>query len=233
MLKESLYNRIGLQFFADDGAGSGSGSAGDGSDGGTGAAGNEGSQGAAGSQGDGGTNSNAAGGKTFTQEQVNAMMAREKNSARSAILKELGYDVKDGKYQETVSTIKGILDQGKTQQQLDQEARQKAEGDLTSERNRANNLQAQIDAMKAGVKPDYVDDAIALLSPRVTDDKPLSKLLEESKTKYPNWFVESSGSNGTGSSANPARNKGNESGSMGKRLAQSNKPANKSSYFHN
>ena len=233
MLKESLYNRIGLQFFADDGAGSGSGAAGDGSDGGTGAAGNEGNQGAAGSQGDGGTSSNAAGGKTFTQEQVNAMMAREKNSARSAILKELGYDVKDGKYQETVSTIKGILDQGKTQQQLDQEARQKAEGDLTSERNRANNLQAQIDAMKAGVKPDYVEDAIALLSPRVADDKPLSKLLEESKTKYPNWFGESGGSNGTGSSANPARNKGNESGSMGKRLAQSNKPANKSSYFHN
>lgn len=233
MLKGSLYNRIGLQFFAADGAGSGSGAADDSSEGGTGAAGNEGNQGVAGSQCDGGTNSNAAGGKTFTQEQVNAMMAREKNSARSAILKELGYDVKDGKYQETVSTIKGILDQGKTQQQLDQEARQKAEGDLTSERNRANNLQAQIDAMKAGVKPDYVDDAIALLSPRVTDDKPLSKLLEESKTKYPNWFGESSGSNGTGSSANPARNKGNESGSMGKRLAQSNKPANKSSYFHN
>lgn len=236
MLKESLYDRIGLQFFAADGAGSESGAAGDGSNGGTGAAGNEGNQGDAGSQGDGGTNGNSgtpAGGKTFTQEQVNAMMAREKNSARSAILKELGYEVKDGKYQETVSAIKGILDQGKTQQQLDQEARQKAEGDLTTERNRANNLQAQIDAMKAGVKPDYVNDAIALLSPRVTDDKPLSKLLEESKTKYPNWFGESGGSNGTGSSTNPARNKGNESGSMGKRLAQSNKSASKSSYFHN
>lgn len=236
MLKESLYDRIGLQFFAADGAGSGSSAADDGSDGGTGAAGTEGNQGAAGSQNDGGTNGNSgtpAGGKTFTQEQVNAMMAREKNSARSAILKELGYEVKDGKYQETVSAIKGILDQGKTQQQLDQEARQKAEGDLTAERNRANNLQAQIDAMKAGVKPDYVDDAIALLSPRVTDDKPLSKLLEESKTKYPNWFGESGGSNGTGNSTNPARNKGNESGSMGKRLAQSNKSASKSSYFHN
>ena len=231
MLKESLYNRMGLQFFA-DGAGSESGAAGDGSEGNAGAAGNEGNQGAPGSQGNDGVN-NPAGSKTFTQEQVNAMMAREKNSARSAILKELGYEVKDGKYQETVSTIKGILDQGKTQQQLDQEARQKAEGDLTTERNRANNLQAQIDAMKAGVKPDYVDDAIALLSPRVTEDKPLSKLLEESKTKYPNWFGESSGSNGTGSSANPARNKGNESGSMGKRLAQSNKSASKSSYFHN
>lgn len=229
MTKESLYDRIGLQFFAADGAGADGGAAG--SEGGT--EGGSGTQGA-GSQGtggtEGGTNTTS---KTFTQEQVNGMMANEKRSAQASLLRSLGYEVKDGKVQDVITTIKGILDQGKTQQQLDQEARQKAEGDLSAEKNRANNLQAQIDAMKAGVKPDYVEDAIALLSPRVTEEKPLSKLLEESKTKYPNWFGESGGSQGTGGSTNPARKQGTETGGMGKRLAQTNKTAAKSSFFKN
>ena len=228
----TLFEKLlyGHRFFSavDTGGGSTGGAGGEGgTEGGT--------QGAEGTQGgtEGGTNT-GAGAKTFTQEQVNAMMAREKNTARNAVLKELGYEVKDGsKYQDTVKTIKGILDQGKTQQQLDQEARQKAEGDLSSEKSRADNLQAQIDAMKAGVKPDYVEDAIALLSPRVTENKPLSKLLEESETKYPNWFGEDTGSKGTGGSTNPARKQGNEAGSMGKRLAQANKTNTKSTFFKN
>ena len=228
MFKESLYERIGLQFFAEDGAGADGGAAS--GDGGTDGAGAQG----AGSQGTGteGGNQNTSG-KTFTQEQVNGMMANEKRSAQASLLRSLGYEVKDGKTQDVINTIKGILDQGKTQQQLDQEARQKAEGDLTAEKTRADNLQAQIYAMKAGVKPDYVEDAIALLSPRVTEDKPLSKLLEESKTKYPNWFSESSGSQGTGGSTNPARRTSTTTGDMGKRLAQANKPTGKSSFFKN
>lgn len=225
MFKESLYNRIGLQFFAADGAGAGSGAAG--TEGGT--EGNAGTEGAGGTEG--GTNTGSA--KTFTQEQVNSMMANEKRSAQASLLRSLGYEVKDGKVSEVVGTIKGILDQGKTQQQLDQEARQKAEGDLSAANTRANNLQAQIDVMKAGVKADYVEDAIALLTPRVTEDKPLSKLLEESKTKYPNWFGESEGSKGTGGSTNPARKQGAETGGMGKRLAQTNKTTAKSNYFKN
>lgn len=231
MFKESLYNRIGLQFFAADGAGTDGDAAG--SEGGTDS--NNGAQGA-GSQGSGGANggTNAAGSKTFSQEQVNTMMANEKRTARTALLKELGYEVKEGaKVADIIATVKGILDQGKTQQQLDQEARQKAEGDLSTEKARANNLQAQIDAMKAGVKADYVEDAIALLSPRVTEEKPLSKLLEESKTKYPNWFGESGGSQGTGGSTNPARKQGTEAGGIGKRLAQATKSTTKSSYFKN
>lgn len=173
--------------------------------------------------------------KAFTQEEVNSMMATEKRTARSALLKELGYEVKDGDYKKTVSTVKGILDQGKTQQQLDQEARAKAEEDKTAAENKASHLQAQVDVMRAGVKPDYVDDAITMLLPKVTEDKPLSKLLEEYKTKYPAWFGEAEGSKGTGGPTNPPRGKGGEIGGMGKRLAQTtkSKAQAKSSYFKN
>lgn len=211
--KRKTHMKFGLQFFAEPGEG---GQGGDGGEGGQG-------------------NQNPAGGKTFTQEQVNAMMANEKRTARNALLKELGYEVKDGaKAADVVATVKGILDQGKTQQQLDKEAKDNAESAKAAAETKANNLQAQVDAMKAGVKPDYVDDAINLLLPRVTEDKPLTKLLEEYKTKYPNWFGESGGSNGTGGSTNPARNKGGDIGGMGKRLAQTNQPAqSKSNYFKN
>lgn len=210
MNKESLYSRIGLQFFAEPSSGAEGG-----------AGGTEGDQG-------GGTP------KTFTQEQVNGMMAAEKRSGRLALLKELGYEVKDGaKASDVIAQVKGILDSGKTQQQRDQEAREKAEGDLSAEQAKSKQLQAKIDAMTAGVKPEYVDDAIALLSPRVTDQKPLSKLLEESKEKYPNWFGEAEGSKGTGGFTNPPRGKGSNTEGLGKRLAQANKPAAKSSFFKN
>lgn len=228
MLKESLYNRIGLQFFAADGAGSGAGGEGGaaGTDGGQGGTdGNQTGSGAAGSQG--------TGAKTFTQEDVNRMMANEKRTARSALLKELGYEVKDGKITETVAAIKGILDQGKTQQQLDQEARTTAETNLAEERSKNSALQARVDVMTAGVKPEFVDDAIAMLLPQVTEQKPLSKLLEEYKTKYPAWYGESSGSGGTGNSTKNGRNTGGTQSGLGKRLAESNKSAAKSSYFKN
>ena len=228
MLKEFLYNRIGLQFFAADGAGSGAGGEGGaaGTDGGQGGDnGNQAGSGAAGSQG--------TGAKTFTQEDVNRMMANEKRTARSALLKELGYEVKDGKITETVATIKGILDQGKTQQQLDQEARTTAETNLAEERSKNSALQARVDVMTAGVKPEFVADAIAMLLPQVTEQKPLSKLLEEYKTKYPEWYGESSGSSGTGNSTKNGRNTGGTQSGLGKRLAESNKSAAKSSYFKN
>lgn len=213
MLKESLFNRIGLQFFAADGAEGGAGGEG-------------GDQNDQGGQG---------GAKTFTQEDVNRMMASEKRSARSALLKELGYEVKDGKFTETITSIKRVLDAGKTQQQLDQEAANKAKTDLVAEQSKTNALQAKLDVLTAGVKPGFVDDAIAMLIPQVTEQKPLSKLLEEYKTKYPAWFGESSDqdSDGTGSFTRNNRNKGGNTQGLGKRLAESNKSAAKSSYFKN
>lgn len=213
MFEGSLYKRIGIQFFAEEGGADSNNS--------------EGGEGGAGGQ-NGGT-----GTKTFTQEEVNRMMAGEKRSARSALLKELGYEVKDGKYADTVTAIKTILDAGKTQQQKDQEAKTTAEKALTEERSKASRLQARVDVMVAGVKPAFVDDAITMLLPQVTEEKTLSKLLDEYKTKYPNWFAEdSTGSKGTGNPNNPPKNQGSKNtGDFGKRLAQVNKPQGKSSYF--
>ena len=48
-------------------------------------------------------------GKSYTQEQLNSMMANEKRTARQALLKELGFDVKDDKgFQDTLADIKKV-----------------------------------------------------------------------------------------------------------------------------
>ena len=50
-------------------------------------------------------------GKTYTQEQINSMMAAEKRTARNALLKELGFEgIKDENYKDTVAGIKKTLD---------------------------------------------------------------------------------------------------------------------------
>ena len=213
MIFNRTMRKIGLQYFAESGDGGASG---------------EGTAGA-----ESGASSGGAAEKTFTQADVNTLMANEKRSARAALLKELGYEVKDGDYKKTVGDIKTILDQGKTQQQLDKEAKTQAAERATTAEGKVANLQAQVDVMRAGVKPDYVEDAITMLLPKATQEKPLTKLLEEYKTKYPVWFGESSaGSAGTGGSTNPPRGKGGNSDGLGKRLAQTTKGAPaKSSYF--
>lgn len=210
MLMESLFERKIPLFFAPDEGGGGAG----------------------------GADPSEGGGeppKTFSQEQVNTMMASEKRSGRLSLLKELGYEVKEGtKISEVISTVKGILDSSKTQQQLDQEAKANAENDLANERIKNSSLMAQIEMMKAGVKSEYVNDAITILTPQITEQKPLSKLLEEYKSKYPTWFGESGeGSKGTGGPNNPPRKTGNNTEGLGKRLAQANKSATKSSFFNN
>lgn len=60
-------------------------------------------------------------GKTFTQEQVNKMMTREKNQGRNAVYKELGINPKDSK---SIAMVKALIDSQKTdeEKQVEQES---------------------------------------------------------------------------------------------------------------
>ena len=55
-----------------------------------------------------------SGDKTFTQDQVNRMMTREKNQGRNAVYKELGIDPKDTK---AIAMVKALIDSQKTDEQ--------------------------------------------------------------------------------------------------------------------
>lgn len=170
-------------------------------------------------------------GKTYTQAQINSIMANEKRTARQALLKELGFEVGDDQsYQTTVANIKKTLDAGKTQQQLDQEAKNKAEGEAKDANARAALAEMKVSALTAGVKPDRLDDMIILAQAKIAGGQKADQAFADLKKNYPDAFgVESSG--GTGNHVNPANKTGNDGESRGTRLAKQNKTSAKSSYF--
>lgn len=170
-------------------------------------------------------------GKNYTQAQINAMMANEKRTARQALLKELGFEVGDDQsYTTTVANIKKTLDAGKTQQQLDQEAKNKAEGEAKDATARAELAEMKVSALTAGVNPKRLDDMIILAQAKIVKGQTADQAFADLKKDYPDAFgAEASG--GTGSHVNPAKKTGDDGENRGSRLAKQNKPSVKSSYF--
>ena len=172
-------------------------------------------------------------GTQYTQEQINTMMANEKRTARQALLKSLGIELKEGeKYEDAIKRVKGTLDAGKTQAQLDAEAKAKAEGERDEANKKVSDLETKVAALSAGAKPESLDDVITLAQAKVSSGKTIEDALKELKEKYPVLFGESDKNNGTGNSTNPPR-KGANTESLGQRLAKNSKHSVKSTYFKN
>ena len=224
--EKNTLKSIGLQFFAEGGADGGSGT--EGSEGGS-----EGGEGGS----DGGTGGKS--GKTFTQEEVNRLMKAEKESAKKALLKELGVeDAKSAK--EGLAKYKEILDKDKSAAEKAGEAlatEQKAKAEAEK---RALLAEAKVEVLSAGCKPEYLDDVITLAMTKVSDDKDLAAVVKEMKedTKYSAFFGEGgsgSGDKGTGGGSG-FRRKGDpdKKGSLGARLgAQTAQSNSKNPYFNN
>ena len=207
---------IGLQFFADEGS--------------------DGAGGSEGGQGNQGTGNQS--GKTFTQEDVNALLKREKESAKKALLKELGVeDAKSAK--EGLAKYKEILDKDKT-------AAEKAGEDLAAEtkakqeaEKRALLAEAKVEVLSAGCKPEYLEDVITLALKKVSDDKDLAAVVKEMKeeSKYSAFFGGSdsdSGDKGTGGGAGFKRKEGSDKkGGLGSRLGAQSIHNTKNPYFNN
>jgi hypothetical protein len=184
--------------------------------------------------------------KTFTQEQVNKMMTREKNQGRNAALRELGIDPKDSKM---IAMIKSFIESQKTDEQKAAEKDAENQTKMNEAERRAQVAEAKAEAMMLGVKTQYVEDAVTLALAKMTEDSDLKTIIGEFKTKYPIWFGESEddekggkdkgkgkiGQKGTGSSIKPSKeDKGKEEKSLGARLAaQRRGTGKKSSYWGN
>lgn len=182
--------------------------------------------------------------KTFTQEQVNRMMTREKNQGRAAVLRELGIDPKDTK---AMAMVKALFESQKTDEQ---KAAEKAAAD--SEKQAADErrilvAEAKAEAMMLGVQPQYVEDVVDLALAKMAksdDGADLKSIIGEYKTKYPVWFKaddkggdngagKKAGQKGTGSSikSDNGGKGGSESKGLGARLAAQRKSGVKSSYW--
>ena len=188
---------------------------------------------------DGGNGGNQSQGKTFSQEDVNRMMAKEKQQGRNAVFNELGISPDDA---DVISFIKAFVaakgaSDGDGGNQGDNSA------ELAQAQERARIAEMKADAMKAGVKAQYVDDAVDLVRARYSDENnDFNAILNELKSKYAIWFEDTeeddkggAGKRGTGStisSKNQQGSKNNQEEGLGKRLAGLRRPqTKKSSYF--
>ena len=172
-------------------------------------------------------------GKTFTQEDVNRMMAEEKRQGRTSVLKELGFE-DEASAKEIVSKYQKSLDDQKTDVQKAQEAAATALAEKAKTETAAQLLQHKLTALTKGVNPEFLDDALAIAVGKITDKDDLGKVLDGMKERYPMFFTSagSSGSAGTGTA--PANKKtGQTEKGIGTRLGEQavqQQPA-KSHYF--
>lgn len=187
---------------------------------------------------DSSSDNSAGGDKTFTQDDVTRMMAKEKKQGRSSAFNELGIDPSNKKMVEAAKAFFSKLSGGDS---VDDDASDAVDdgkaAELESELVVAN---AKVAAMKQGVNPQYVDDVVTLISARMKQDESvkLDTAIGELKKKYPSWFVveqnsKNIGKFGTGSSVSANSGKSGDD-SLGKRLAAQRKvSSNKKSYWNN
>lgn len=169
------------------------------------------------------------------QPEANPAPQDQQQAARQAILKELGFEVKAGQDEkETLQTIKAALDAGKTQAQLDAEARKTAEREREEAQTKAAQLEMKVTALSAGVDPAYLEDVIVLAQAKMQSGMTADKVMKELQEKYPVFFGKSNaGGSGTGHSNNPPRKPGEGHEGLGQRLAKASGAPVKSTYFKN
>lgn len=188
--------------------------------------------------GDNANKPSGSGEKTFTQEDVNRMMTREKKQGRNSAYNELGIDPNDTKTIEFVKAIVGAQngqaqEAGDTGNVAEQQNEQLAEAE-----HRAAVAEAKAEAMVLGVKPQFVDDVVTLATVRIAEQEgaEFKTIIGELKQKYPVWFgnaddddSHNAGQKGTGSSikSDSGSNGSNKEDGLGKRLAAQRKPSKK------
>ena len=174
--------------------------------------------------------------KTFNQEQVTKMMAKEKNQGRNAVYNELGINPKD---EEQIKAVKAYIESQKSDTQKATEKAMAEEKALKEAEDRVRIAEAKAEVMMLGIKTQFVDDAVTLALAKTSDDRDIKSVLAEFKTKYPVWFEteedKKKQAKGTGSSLKNQSGKNDDKGKeqgIGARLAAQRKGSkNKTSYW--
>lgn len=179
-----------------------------------------------GSDGDG--NSGGSNDKTFTQEQVNSMIAAEKRKNLSSVYKGLGFESEEAAKQ-FVEKYKQQEENNKSELVKEQERNKQLEAEKKAEQSKAQDLQYRFDAMAEGCDAKAAEDVVVLVKAKMSDDKDFATALKEVKEQYPVMFGQTdNGGGGTGGGGTPPRRqlKAGELSGMGKRLAEQRKQDN-------
>lgn len=148
-------------------------------------------------QGEKGVSTNEDAEKTFTQKELDDIVKQRLDRAK-----------KDMPSKEEMDAFHKWQDSRKTAEQLSQEKITAAENGRTEAVKRAEEAEAKCTAYSKGVKPEAVDDVIALAMVKVSDSKTIEQAIDEVVTKYPSFCgaAETKSSVTTGVSFNGSSN---------------------------
>ena len=179
--------------------------------------------------------------KAFTQSDLNKVATKEKKQGRKAMLKELGFKNENEALKE-LKAFKAWKESQMTDEEKAQNEKAENENKQNELLNRALKAEQKLAALSVGVRSDSVDDAIAIASLKVTEEKNIDEVLQEMKkeSRYSSFFVKSEEDekekqkkSGTGSSAKHSKGSKEEE-NIGTRLGKKRASTNaKSNFFKN
>ena len=147
--------------------------------------------------------------KTFTQEDVNNIVAKEAKKAQEKLLKKLGIDDFDNA-KEGLKKFKEWQDSQKTEQEKQQELLDNLSKEKESLSSENANLKAQLSALKQGVNADSVEDVVALAERLVNDETTIDDAIKQVVEKYPHFAGEQQEENKKPSFSTGQHQKGNQ-----------------------
>ena len=179
--------------------------------------------------GNGDNGSGGAEDKTFTQEQVNSMIAAEKRKNLSSVYKVLGFDSEEAA-KAFVDKYKGEEEKNKTDLVKAQERASQLEAEKNAEAAKAQDLQYKFDAIAEGCDAKSAADVVVLAKAKMSDDKDFAAALKEVKEQYPAMFGQTDNGNGGGTGGGgtspTSKLKSGDLSGIGKRLAEQRKQNN-------
>ena len=124
--------------------------------------------------------------KTFTQEEVTGLVAKESKKAQEKIFKDLGFEnFKSAK--EGLQQLKEWKDSQKSEAEKQSEALATKEKELELALSDKKNLEAKLSALTLGVNADSVDDVITLSNRLVSDEVSIEDAIGQVLQKYPQF----------------------------------------------
>lgn len=159
--------------------------------------------------------------RTFTQEEVNRLMAREKNEGRRSVLKELGVEkIDDAK--SSLQAYKEYQDAQKTSEQKANEEKQNLQNQLKAAQSEKNLAESKLALFTSGCNKDFIDEALVLVNAKISDEVTFEQAIEDVKKKFPAMFESSeiSGAKGTGTGVNRKNASNSNSDSLATTLAK-------------
>jgi len=124
--------------------------------------------------------------KTFTQDELNSFLAKQKNDTQNKVLKQLGFENVE-KAKESILKLREFEESQKTEQEKQAERLKELETNQSTLSDENSVLKAQISAMKAGVIADYVTDVVTLAKTMVSDDVDMDTAISKIVEKYPHF----------------------------------------------